>query len=218
VVADAMKILWNPNPLATVIELDDFDKRLLRLRLTVEKLQQRMFEAYFDLNPQDRAWHNKEVGDRPLEAAVEAALKALDVPYVGGDEKRSGKSFEEYIDEQLDECVHELSSVHCGDCTCVPSSCMKCYVEGLVGTNTTAGLDKHAGSSVQGAFMTGPKGGLVPTLDEAIESLREYRPTKGDGWGNRSDEEFQSHVPRWIEEAKTAHVWLVAYRREHFAT
>jgi len=198
-----MKILWNQNPLATVIELDDADKRLLRLRIEVADLRERIGMAHFDLNPPDREWHNKHVKERTLEEAVDAALKVLDLEYVT-DEK---------LDEWLADYVKDLAGEHSGDCTCVACSCSKCRAEDLVGVNTTKGLGKHPGSHVSGAFK--PKDGRVPSLQEAIEHLRE--PKFVNTWTHRP-EDFDQYIPRWTAEAKQACEWLVAYQREHFGS
>ena len=202
-----MKFIWNQNPLATVVELDEHDKRILRLRIEVDCLRNRIEEAHFDLNSEDRAWHNKAIKERTLEEAVDAALKALDLT----------RLTDEKLDQLLAEYVSELASEHCGDCTCVACSCSKCRAEELVGTNTTEGLGKHEGSYISGIFA--PKvGAPARTLAEAIEHLRDYKPTKGEAWAKYTDEEFNQYVPRWTAEAKRAHAWLVAYQAAHFAS
>ena len=212
-----MQIIWNQNPLATVIELDEFDKRLLRLRIEVDYLTNRIMEAHYDLNPPDREWHNEHIKSRTLDEAVVAALQVLGAPFVLGEEKRAGHTFIEYLEKRLTDSVEALAGAHCGDCTCVACPCDKCRAESLVGTDTTSGLDKHAGSCVSGAFASRPDGG-TPSLEDAIESLRNYRPTKGPAWDKFSEEEFQAYVPRWTEEAARARGWLIAYQREHFGT
>jgi hypothetical protein len=194
-----MKIIWKENPLATVIELDEHDKSLLRLRIEVADLKERIGMARFDLNPADREWHNKNIKPRSLEEAVDSALQML------------YESTEERLNEQFNEYVNDLAGEHCGDCTCVACSCSKCRAEDLVGVNTTKGLGKHEGSCIAGAFW--PKDGRVPTLQEAIESLR--NPKFVNTWTSRR-EDFDQYIPRWTAESKRAAEWLVAYQREHF--
>jgi hypothetical protein len=210
-----MKILWAPNPLATVVELDEVEKRLLWHQLKIKNLEERMFTAHFDLDPIDREWHNKHVGERSLEAAVAAAIAALDVAYIDGDEKRRDKSYAEEIDKTLGDAVAALAGAHCGDCTCVPCGCSKCFAEGAIGIDTLAGLGKHEAHAIAGVFRPAPGEPTAKTISEALEMLRDHHPVKGRGWEKCTDEAFQAHVPRWIEEAKRAHTWLEAYRKEH---
>lgn len=209
-----MNIIWKPNPLATVIELDDFDKKLFWHRIKIENLQGRIFSAYFDLNSKDREWHNRVIGERSLEAAVESALRRLDADYIIGEKKDSrGESFDQRIDDDLKDYLAALSEKHDGDCTCVPCSCLKCHAESLLGIDTIPGLPKHSAYKIDAAFGKPEEG---RTIDQAIEYLRDYHPVKGAGWENATEEQFQAHVPRWVAEAKTAHDWLVAYKQEHF--
>jgi hypothetical protein len=202
-----VRIIWNPNPLATVIELDDHDKALLRLRLKIEDLQERLLIAHFTLS--------RDGGKAPLADRVATAVAKMDVVFILDDERRDGLSFDESLDAELVRTVDDLAGVHSGDCTCAPSSCLKCIGESLVGTDTTAGLGKHPGAKIYNAFLPASKGDPVPTLEEAIDSIRDFRPTMGPEW-KRGEEDFKQHVPRWIREAKEAHEWLLAYQREHF--
>jgi hypothetical protein len=215
-----MKIIWKPNPLATIVELDEFDKKLLRQRLEIEDLKERNFSAHFELDPESRAWHNKEIKERSLEEAVTSALKKLDVSYVQGDEKRGTepKLYSEHLDEEFDLYVKELSAKHCGDCTCVACSCLKCRVEELIGVDTIKGLKKHAAYKIDSAFDT-QTGSDDPKilLDRALSTLRNYNPVKPESWSG-GNESFQVHVPRWLSEAKEAHDWLLAYQKEHFSS
>jgi|SRR5580692_7191686 hypothetical protein len=193
-----MKIIWTPNPLSTVVELDEHDLSLLWHRLKIERLEERIGQARFDLNQEDREWHNKNIKERTLDEAVASALKQLDVDNV-----------EEGLAADMTDCAKELSAKHSGDCTCVPCSCLKCHAETLMGVETITGLGKHEASYIDGAFADGR------TIAEALGYLMDYRPTKGKGWEQFMDEEFQVHVPRWIEEAKRAHAWLETYRETH---
>jgi hypothetical protein len=193
-----MKIIWTPNPLETVVELDGHDRAILWHRLKIERLEERMGQAHFGLNPEDREWHNKNVKPRTLDEAVMAALKLLDV-----------ESVEDGLAEDVEFYAKELAEKHSGDCTCIPCSCLKCHAETLMGVDTIAGLGKHEALAIDGAFAEGR------TIDQALAHLADYRPTKGKGWEKATEEEFQAHVPRWVEEAKRAHAWLQKYRDAH---
>ena len=204
-----MKILWNHNPLATVVELEDFDKKLLWHQVKIEQLEMAIGEAHFDLDPEHQEWCRTSLGERCSKDFVADARRHLDYAYVCGDEERNGKSFEVRVTELTADYASELASKHCGDCTCVACSCPKCYAENLVGVDTIPGLGKHEALYIGGAFTA--KDGIVRTLDEAVTALADYEPKDVKAWG-------LPHVDRWREEAKRAHEWLIAYQREHFET
>lgn len=197
-----MKILWAENPLETRVELDDADRLLLRERIRVEYLKDLIYNAYFTLKPLEGA----EIPDRER---IERAFLALDVDYVFDDETHGGKSFDMYLDEQLAYYTAALTEKHDGDCVCFPCSCLKCHAESLLGIDTIKGLGKHPATKISAAFGGGR------SLDEAVEWLSRYQPiyTHNPNW---PEHEWQKHVPRWLEEGKRAHTWLVAYRDEHF--
>ena len=203
-----MRIVWNQNPLATVVELDDFDKKLLWHRMKIAQLEEMIGEAHFDLDPEHQEWCRTALKERCPVDFVADARKNLDYPYICGDEKRRDKSFDEYIEERAGEYADELALVHVGDCTCIACSCLKCHAERLIGVDTIPGLGKHEASYIGGNFTS--KDGVPRTLDEVIAHLADYEPKDVPEWG-------LPHVDRWREEAKRAHAWLVAYQREHFA-
>jgi hypothetical protein len=202
-----MRIIWNPNPLATVVELDKADRTVLWHRVKIERLEEKIGSAYFDLDAEHGKWLESIGKGRSIDVAVAEALRHLDYAFISGDEKRRDKSFDEYIEELTQEYVQELASVHVGDCTCVACSCLKCHAETLVGVDTIRGLGKHEASYVGGAFE--PKSAPPRTLDEVIAHLADYEPKDVPDWGI-------PHVTRWREEGRRAHEWLIAYRREHF--
>lgn len=113
------------------------------------------------------------------------------------------------IKKEVADYTQELLSKHIGDCTCVPCSCTKCRAESMLEIDTIRGLGKHSSYKIDSAFSGGA------SIDEAIHRLENYQPTydPNSKWP-RSD--WEQHVPRWIEEGKRAHAWLVAYRDEHF--
>ena len=191
-----MRIIWKPNPLESIVELDDSDRRLLRLRLEVDDLQERIASAHVLL---DSTWLQSESPE------VGKALRYLTIP--DDDPVR--------LDRRAAEFERELAAGHVGDCTCVPCSCLKCYAEHLVGVDTLKGLGKHEAAKVAGAF-TSREGGTTPTLDEVISRLLTWRPTKGPAWDKFSDADWQQHVPRLLEEAARAHTWLTRYKAAHF--
>ncbi len=210
-----MKIIWNPNPLCTVVELDDSDRRWLRERLNAENLQERICSAHFTLDPEQRKWraeHTKQ-GPKTLEECIAEAMRDLDVSFILGDSDHNGKTYDAWLDERLVMAVQALSESHGGDCTCSCCSCFKCHIEELLGLDTIAGLGKHEASNIGGAFSDDG----TTTLDEAIEKLRDHVPVRGPEWEAFSQEDFDRHVPRWTEEGRRALAWLCEYKAKHFA-
>ena len=99
------------------------------------------------------------------------------------------------IDARVIEYQAYLRESHCGDCICVPGTCVKCYVESLLGVDTLPGLGKHEANAIESAFRK------VNTRAEAIEWLRSAPITADwEGW--------ESHAERWREERRRAAEWL----------
>jgi hypothetical protein len=183
-----MNIHYQPNPLRTVVELDDNDLETLRLKLIIEDLQDRIYGAHFHLVSGERF-------------DVQAAIRSLNV------EGLEDEPFEKRISGLLAICVDELRGAHIGDCTCQPCTCMKCYAETLLGIDTIKGLDKHAAIKIENAFAS------AHSFDEALTWLDEYKPVRTETWLRFPQEDFDRHVPRWTEEARQAADWLRHYRR-----
>lgn len=193
-----MKITWTENPLETRVELDEADKKLLFARLKAEYLEDMIFSAHFELK-----------SEKAVDERVANTSRVLDVNYICDDSERNGKTLTQWLDELVADYTQELLSKHIGDCTCVPCSCTKCRAESMLEIDTIRGLGKHSSYKIDSAFSGGA------SIDEAIRRLENYQPTydPNSKWP-RSD--WEQHVPRWIEEGKRAHAWLVAYRDEHF--
>jgi hypothetical protein len=205
-------IEWAENPLQTVVRLDETGRKMLWLRLKLEDFEDRLVSASFELDAEHRAT-DREGTPRTIAERAATAVQTIDLAYVLGDEERRGKKIDAHIDARLESYVEELAGRHDGDCICVACSCVKCHAESLLDINTIEGLGKHAASKIGGAFS--PRDGRTASLDEAIARLRDYRPvyTHNPRW---PEEEWQKHVPRWIEEGQRAYEWLVNYRQAHF--
>jgi hypothetical protein len=204
-----MNIQWNPNPLKTIIELDEADHRFLRSRLHVEYLEHIVDSAHFALDPEHRSWMRSKLAQPTTDQEViSKALSILNQDYNTCEEPGpSGETLAQWLDKQLAHYVQALAEEHCGDCTCTPCSCMKCHAEGLLGVRTIAGLGKHEAVKIQTAFSGRDLAG-------AIEFLAKYDVGPcPDRW---ETERWELHKPRWIEEAKIAHLWLVKYKAEYF--
>lgn len=201
-----MKVTWNKNPLRTTIELDENEKKIFWYQIKVKELEQDMFSAYFALSEDNRAFHEK-LG-RTMEDNIKEALSELDPAYIYNEDP--GKGIDARVTELHDYLLNALMAPHCGDCTCVPCSCDKCAAEGILGIDTIKGVGKHSLYKIDSAF-----GKLSErTIDEAIAELANYNPVMSGNWTDQT--EFNKHLPRWKEEAKSSHDWLVNYRNEHF--
>jgi hypothetical protein len=184
-----MKIIWNPNPLRTIVEIDDSDRERV-----IPQLQN---EAYTDLiSGLEYMIERGRVNS--LEQVSEYLSKWTTIVDMTKDS------------EKIKELETYLQSEHAGDCTCIPCSCMKCYAEYILGICTTQGLGKHEGGLIQGAFgKTRDR-----SIDEAIESLRkvpDYR--RPDSWPQSVD--YERHIPRWEQERLNALHWLITYKETH---
>lgn len=156
-----MRILWSPNPLRTVVELDAGDCWALREAMEADRDD--------DASP---AWMND------LHDAYVAALR----------------------------------DTHVGDCTCVPTSCLKCWAEGYLGIDTMPGLGKYLAHKVDAAFGRNNE----RSLDEAIAYLAGYGPKPTSRWDGKM-EIWNANLPRWRDEARQAHAWLAEYRKRYLA-
>jgi hypothetical protein len=207
-----MKITYTPNPLRTIVELDEQEIELFRLKIKIEQYEDMIFSAHFALTSR-----LKDMGSLKaitVESAIEEATKELDPAYWCDDAE---SKLDKRVNELLEHYLEELKGSHIGDCTCFAMSCSKCHAESKLGIDTIKGLGKHPGHKIQSAFSY--KDGDVwkeRTLEEALALLRDYDPTPAStsGWDKVGG--YMQYVPRWKEEAAVAYKWLLAYRKEHF--
>lgn len=184
-----MKIVWNKNPLRTTVELTEAEKEVFRLKVRVSEMREAIGMAVFYLNPAE---------SKSKYFSPEKAKLHLD---------RVQK-----VDPEEDlyaELLQELEGgYHCGDCTCVATSCMKCHAEDILGINTTDGLGKHAALYIDGAFGRDNE----RTIDEALDHLANHTPVRSGAWLNVPQEQFDANVETWKKQARSAHKWLLRYR------
>ena len=188
-----MKINWQPNPFWTTVELDERDKQMILVSYQNEKYSDLLCELNMRLRGDFR--------DPPLtdiEVIKEKANKWAEIYNLEVDSPLIA-DYISYIDDQ-----------HCGDCICVPCSCVRCWIESWLGIDTLKGLGKHEASNVLGAFGKDGK----KTIDEAIATLEadnEY--IKPDTWPDSVG--YEIHIPRWESERKRAIEWLKKYKEQH---
>lgn len=197
-----MKITYTPNPLDTIVELNEHEMDIFRLKLKLEIYEDKMFSAHYALTTK-----------LDTEVAKAEAVKELDPAKWCTDEK---SKVDERVGELLEHYLEELKGTHVGDCTCVPCSCSKCHVERVFGIDTLKPFPgKHPMHHIASAFSrwnpeTKEHDGPEVSLDEAIEKLASYKP-------NASWAGWEAHADRWTREAKSAHDYLVNYRNTHFS-
>ena len=195
-----MKITYAENPLFTTIELDDHEKEVLRLKIKVNELEERISSADIYLDPGNAHWVMKETKrhqPHTLETLIEQVRKDyLDIDYIWA-EADAERSLDKRVDVLLEHYLDELMSCHGGDCTCVACSCGKCHAEGLLGINTIEGLGKCCASKVNSAFGKDNE----RTINEVLESLLNYNPVASAAWDKAG---------------ASAHAWLLNYRDTHF--
>lgn len=192
-----MKIIYNKNPLKTVVELDEHEQKEFWYKIKIEEMEELLFEAHFYSE------------DKYLD--MERVKEAVDPKYYMT-EKNEKSELEKRCDELLEHYLMELRGWHVGDCTCVACSCSKCHAESLLGIDTIKGLGKHSAYKIDAAFGKNNE----KTIDEAIDSLANYKPIIADPKVWEKVGGYERYVPRWTAEAKAAYDWLVEYKNTHF--
>lgn len=195
-----MRIIYNENPLRTVVELDAQDREVLWLKVKVEELQDKLFDVHFHLT-------------EPQYFNVTTAQKAADPEKYIKEDDQEKTPLDERVDMMFEYYVKSLADTHVGDCTKVACSCLKCRAEGILGVDTlTPSPGSGALHAISGAF------GKNTTLSEAIAYLKSYRvdATKPDSWKHSAQEEYASHIKRWEKQASDAYEYLRQYAEQHF--
>lgn len=181
-----MNITYTPNPLNTVITLDEADKKELWYKIKIEQIEEIMLDARMALED-----------DKHSEA-----LDALDPDrYEENIDKRCDRLYQYYLES--------LAEPHSGDCTCVAASCIKCHAEAMLGINTIEGLEKHSAAHMNSVSALGIDAALEhlknyePELPTDPASLATWAAVGG------------FHVERWKQEARLAYDWLLKYKAAH---
>jgi hypothetical protein len=177
-------IEWAANPIATKIRLTEAGRLRLKLGIAMDWLEQAWCCAKLAREQQDLKWADSHHFE-----------------FTGVDNDTLARA----IDRRAATCERELAESHCGDCTCVPMSCAKCYAESMLGVDTIAGLGKYPGAVVAGAFA-----GERTTIAEALAQIaKPIQPS----WGMPAD--WSPHMERWQQERRDATAWLEQYQRTH---
>ena len=190
-----MRIEWARNPLESKIILDDHDKEILKLKIRIQEYEEIIGCAHISLDVNDQRFYS------PAKAFEYTSRYTND------------EAMDKSVERMYGFLLHALEDdSHCGDCTCFPAPCLKCWAEDLVGIYTIDGLGKHSANKIDGILRTPDI-----SLDEAIiKLLNPDYSKKYSAWDKYSDEEYFKHVPRWTQESIDAGKWLQKYKEDHF--
>lgn len=184
-----MKITYTPNPLRTIVELDEHEIEVLRLKLKLEQYEDMMFGAHWDLT-RDEKYLAGLPKPKTVEQSRQEAIDALDPKHWCTDEP---SKVDKRVEELLQHYLEELRGSHLGDCTAFPMSCSKCHAESVLGIDT---LKPYPGKSVLYALESN----FWERLDEKdAEGRHKFR--------ERSVDEVLDR----LKDNKAAHEWLTAY-------
>lgn len=143
-----MKITYTPNPLETIVELDEHEIEALRLKLKLEQYEDMMFSAHFAIT--DRLQDRGSLKALSIEEALAEARGVLDPDRWCSD---GASKVDQLVEERLRYYLEELKGAHSGDCTASPSPCVKCHAEQALGIDTLGpGASKAVLHSVHCAF------------------------------------------------------------------
>jgi hypothetical protein len=186
-----MNIRWHQNPLKTTVDLTADEVTIFLLRARIMDFESATRLAAFYLEEKGKA-KGRYKPDKALSLLRNQLGDQLDTEDSSGAAMLRAVTCEEHV----------------GDCVCVAMTCDKCMGETLLGIDTVNGLGQHARAKLRGAFGTG---GDRP-IDEVIEALSNYRPSKTGHWENMDADKFERHAAQSRAEAKEAHDWLVQYK------
>lgn len=188
-----MQYIYKENPLSTVVVLDENEKKLFWQTIKTQLLEELVFEIHFSLNNSS--------------PDIENAKNNADINYLLKKNKDKKTQIDIDTDSMFKTYISSLNSEHCGDCTCVPASCLKCSAEEILGINTLGNFSKTYGSMIQSVFTK------VSTVDDAIKFLS-LEPNKNEHFENVSQEKWDSIKKDLLEKNKKLVDSLREYARE----
>lgn len=178
-----MLIEWAENPLATEVTLDGHDVEILRLKIIIDDLEHRVVAGLVDVE----------------DGRYDEARKSLAIDWMDAGPEQEAR--DKMLADRLRYAREALSEGHAGDCICLPSSCMKCWTEMLLGIDTIPDLERHAGHAIANAF----RAVRTMTTLEACAWL-EANPAKAQGFVASPELEAT-----WRASQVDAIKWLRAY-------
>lgn len=200
-----MKIIYNENPLRTVVELDEHDRQIFWLKIKLEEQENLLFTVHFNLT------RNESFSGDSID--LDVAKKSANPDYYMSEKDGEKTPLDKRVDMLFETYVQELAGWHSGDCTCVACSCMKCHAENILGIDTLKPFPgKHELAKIESAFAQGR------SIAEALIYLKEhkYSREKPESWKSFTQEYYETLLPRWEAEQARAYEYLSNYAKEHF--
>ena len=176
-----MKIIWNQNPLRSVVELDDRDKEYMRATQRNEELLDAL--CYIGKTDEDRLAHHKEITSDKFLAELDEEVERV----LG------------YLFSALEE-----GEWHAGDCVCFPCSCTKCVAENVLGISTIPGIGTQFHYIQQAYAAIHRDTGHDASIDEAIMWMKNKKMDATSPYFNRMTEQNASALS-WLKHYKELH-------------
>lgn len=178
-----MKINWSENPLKTSIFLDELEKNIFAEKAKIRELKSAAQYASLHLRDRSDKFYDPDRAHSLLQFALDEGALA----------------------ERTKDMLAELEGgFHCGDCTCVPTSCEKCLAEEILEINTLDGLKQHIGHQIDALFGREDSLGMEQVLAaleiEIAEALDQDR---------HEDHRVSVEVYQWLLSYKTERLGFV---------
>jgi hypothetical protein len=153
-----LKINWHENPLKTTVVLDEIEKKIFGEKARIRELKSAAQYAALHLRDKNDKFYDPD-------RALSYLQRVLD---------------EDGLKERTSDKLIELENgFHCGDCTCVATSCEKCFAEDILEIDTLDGLSQRSAHKLDVLYgredaigMDDVLGALEVEIAEALESAR----------------------------------------------
>lgn len=200
-----------PNPLNAKISLTEAAKREFALMVWMQDLIENNFlTARFYLKPM--CGKNVDGVYVPNPSEPDKAIKYLEYgekdwyeTWYGEKEGEADTThmtrMERIMNDPYVKCmIDALEEEHCGDCTCVPSSCVRCHAEDVLGLDTLPS-SKHVNRKI--GELAWQDYATPEQKERRAELLRPSRESAEKYWAEHPDIKA-FHQPRWDQEEKLA--------------
>lgn len=181
--ADILKIDWQENPLKTSIILDELEKSIFAEKAKIRELKSAAQYASLHLRDKSDKFYDPGRAHSLLQFALD----------------------EDALAERTRDMLMELESgFHCGDCTCVATSCEKCLAEEILEINTLDGLKQDGGQQIDALF--GREGAVG--IEQVLAAL-EIQIAEALDHGRHEDHRDSVEVYGWLLRYKTEKLGFV---------